>query len=214
MNRKNQLLVAIPSSIALLLVGMLLLGQIDLFSTQLSPKVFAANSPCKSAQQATEMVDFDYPQPPQSIEARGLQCIVPDHDLVIFIYDEEPLTQDSFRSMKIDSSVIVRASDFAGNSTTQVDAVEAYERIHEGVIAERPDLKPQLMTIAGYPAWGTEGGDNLFITDVLDENGTLEERLTSAAPSTLMVTKGDISYSFEAYLPLSELIEMAESFTK
>jgi len=199
---------------ALLLGGIFFSAQNDNFHAQHSDKVFAIDSPCKSAVRAAEIVDFDYPLPPQSIEGRGLECIIPDRDLVIFIYSEGPLTQDSLRSMKMDSAVVVKASSFAGNGTTTATAEEAYERIHKGVIADRPDLKPQLMTIAGYPAWGTEGGKNLFITDVLDENGNLEERLTSDAPSTLMVTVKEVSYSIEAYLPLSELIEIGESLTK
>lgn len=114
--------------------------------------------------------------------------------------------------MKSDSSLIVKASAFGGNAANKAEVVEAYERLQKEVIADRPDLMPRLMTIAGNPAWGNEGGDNLFITDILDENGNLEKRLTSAAASTLMVTIGDVSYSFEAYVPLSKLIEMAESF--
>jgi hypothetical protein len=194
--------------IAALLFWTATFSSIDMRGTQ---DALADGTSCISLHEAREKTYYDFVAPPNKVGDKDLRCIQSDSSTVVFAYSSTPLTAGIYESVETNNAILVKVSDPTLNGTIDFNAASEFERTFNIVNEKRPDLKPQLLTINGYPAWGREGGPDAGIVVIEDAEHQEILRKTEPAPAMLDLAMGNIGYSLEGFVPLSELIEVAKT---
>ncbi|MEP0824354.1 MAG: hypothetical protein HRF40_02605 [Nitrososphaera sp.] len=165
---------------------------------------------CLASDFARTVAAFNYTMPPSTIGDRHLACIFAEPSSVHLIYSKQPV----FVKENLDNAT--RNGDTIHITiepkTSGLDPVKNYEELNAAVLAKRPDLQPRTLTINNNPAWGKEGGPDAGIVVIEDSDHKEISRSTEAVPAELsMVVNNSTAYLFQGYVPLSELIQAAQT---
>jgi hypothetical protein len=156
---------------------------------------------------------FPFKAPSYVPEAYEYKCMQASTDLVSLFYSDSEFEPIFMAYGLAEGQIQIRISDGDRRYGLPEDPRSEEERIrdqYEGILRENPAINPQLVDINGNLAWANEASPTGFRGTVVFPDGS-EITTTSALPARVRFYDNGVGVHLEGYLPLQELVKMAES---
>lgn len=159
---------------------------------------------------------FDFKTPSYVPEGYEYKCMQADMASVYLYYSNQTFRPEFMGEGLAEGQILVYMDDFDryfdihDSSEASLSDDERIRNTYESILEQNPVLNPQLIDIDGKLAWGHEAvPDGAKQTVVFPDGSQIVTR--SSLPARLVFYDNGTGIRLEGYVPLQELVRMAES---